>query len=240
MRKPFIFKLVLLVFVGSFVSYSQDVAYSKAYDLADSLVKLTFGPTFASGGVLDVDHILAMSKDSSQWEGYIFEDPTRQLQHCILFFFGKWDSMDAKERYGSGISLNDSAGVGIIRAGKIAWHSNRFIRAYSEVGSRISGFADLNNDGITDIICSISENYTETLWLVSPNQLGGKLLNALDQNGYSTIEGGDDTFKIFESGKGGLKTIKAIRPLSEDLKEVLYTLQGSIFRELKSKRQSGR
>jgi hypothetical protein len=233
-----ILKSGLILFTCTTICQSQDAEYDKAYASADSLIKLAFGPTFNPGSVLDVDHILTMPKEKSQWEGYIFEDPNNQLQHCIVFYFGKWDSMDAKERYGSGVSLNDSGGVGIIREEKIVWYSNRFILGYTEVGSRISGFADLNNDGTTDIICSISEHYMETLWLVSPTYQGGRLLNAIDEYGYSMIKGGDNTFEIVDSGNDKIKNIQAIRPESENLEEITYTLQGSVFSELKSRKKS--
>jgi hypothetical protein len=232
-----VIKIVIMLFVGITTVYSQDAEYMKAYALSDSLIKIAFGPTYEVGGVLDVDHILTMPREKLQWEGYIFEDPNNQLQHCVIFCFGKWDSMDASHRYGSGVTHSDSGGVAIIRDGKIVWHSKRFIRRYTDVGSRISGFADLNNDGTTDIICSMCDRYTETLWLVSPTDQGARLLNAIDEDGYSVIEGGNDTFEIVDSGKNKIKEIQAIRPESENLDKVTYALQGSTFSELKSKKK---
>jgi len=233
-------KIIPMLFISISSVYSQDAEDMRAYALADSLIKIAFGPTYNAGGVLDIDHILRMPKEKSQWEGYIFEDPNNQLQHCIIFCFGKWDSMDAKVRYGSGVTLNDSGGVGIIRKGKIVWYSNRFILAYTEVGGRISGFADLNNDGTTDIICSMCERYSETLWLISPIHKGGKLLNAVDREGYSLIKGGESSFEFFDSGRNKIKEIHALRPESENLERLTYILQGSVFSELKSTKNNSR
>jgi hypothetical protein len=230
-------RIVAMIFVSITTVYPQDAEDMKAYALSDSLIKIVFGPTYDVGGVLDVDHILTMPKEKLQWEGYIFEDPNNQLQHCVICCFGKWDSMDASHRYGSGVTLNDSGGVAIIRDGKIVWHSKRFILRYTDVGSRISGFADLNNDGTTDIICSMCGRYTEALWLVSPTHQGGRLLNAIDDHGNSVIEGGDDTLEIVDSGKNKIKEIQAIPAESENLDKVIYTWQGSTFSELRSKKK---
>jgi hypothetical protein len=82
---PTMIKIVAMLFVSMMTVYPQDAEDMKAYALSDSLIKIAFGPTYDVGGVLDVDHILTMPKEKSQWEGYIFEDPNDQLQHCVIW-----------------------------------------------------------------------------------------------------------------------------------------------------------
>jgi hypothetical protein len=224
-------KFISVLIISSTTVYSQDIEYMKAYHLADSLIKITLGPTYDPGGVLDVDYILRLPLEKSQSEGIVFEDSYHQLQHCIIFCYSSWDSDDVKERYGSGVSLNDSGGVAIIRDGRIIWNSKRLICGYTDAGSRILGFSDLDNDGTTDIICSMGGVYSESLWLISPNQQGGRLLNATDQIGYSVIDGLEGTFRVLDMGKNHIKEIHATRIESDEYEKVIYTLQGTVFKE---------
>ncbi len=222
--------ITLVSFVAPCELYSQE-AEVLSYNRADSLIKSAFGPRYSAGSTLDVDSILVAPRESSQWKGYIFEDPRRQLQHCLIVAYGKWDSLPAEERYGSGEHLNDSGGIALIKADKIVWYSKRVILQYSEIESRISGFADLNDDGITDIIYSRyggSSLEIEFLWLISPNNEDGSLLNGIDSSvGFSTIVGGSDTFEFRHRGNSII--ISAIEADSEALRKIHYRWNGKKY-----------
>jgi hypothetical protein len=213
------------------MAYSQH-AEQRSYDLADSLIKASFGPTFTVGTLLDVDAILAMPEQERKWHGYIFDDPNHQLSHCVIVTYGSWDSMDVRYRYGSGVSLNDSGGIALVRAKRIVWSLRRIILNYGEASSRLSGFGDFNKDGVTDIIYSRyggSHDEIEILWLVSPDSLGGKLLNAIDSFGLSTIVGAFDTFEFRVAGPEQTITIGAIDAYSERSRNINYVWNGKAF-----------
>jgi hypothetical protein len=201
-------------------------------DSAETIIKATYGSNYEIGNLIDAD--IALSRDNESLEtrhGYIFEDPSHTMQHKIIITLGKRDS----DGYG-----NDSGAVAILKDSVIVWCSKHFIRGFIPIMSMVRGFCDLNNDGITDIIVSAgggSSGEIETLWLVSPDVQGGRLLNAVDDEGYSVIIGGTDTFEITNSKQGGKKQFRAIRPSSETLERVDYTWQGSVYNELKSKRK---
>jgi hypothetical protein len=224
-------KIFVSLLFYSCLIYAQNTK-QQSYALADSLIKVTFGSTYIAGSMLDVDCSLEESNDKSQWSGYIFEDPKHQLRHSLIVAYGNRDSIGSKEMYGSRVSLNDSGGIVIIRNNRIAWCSKRIILDYSDFESCISGFADFNNDGITDIIYSHRMGYQlegEELWLITPNSQGGKLLNDVDDFGCSTIVGCSNTFIFNHIGNNNTIVIRAGDVGSEYGSNVFYIWNGNKY-----------
>ena len=205
------------------VSLKCQVAFAQSHNFPDSLLKVALGQDYEAEGVFDVDRVLAKLKvDPSV--AYIREDPNHQLSHTLIVVYAKWDSMPPQLRFGSGVSINDHGGIALIRAGKLAWYSKRFILRYSPLMCDVSGFADLDNDGVTDIIISVFEgerHEIETLWLITPNDHGGRILNAVDKDGDSEISGEAGSFRFTNSRTSKIKQIRS----GHDV----YEWNGSVF-----------
>ena len=214
--------LTLLLIVLT-MSLSRHVVLAQRHHVADSLLKVALGQDYEVGGVFDVDRVLAKPKvDPSV--AYIREDPNHQLSHTLIVLYAKWDSMPPQHRYGSGASTGDCGGIALLRDGKVTWYSNRFIARYSPLTCDVSGFADLDNDGVTDIIISVFEgerHENETLWLIAPNDHGGRILNAVDRHGDSEISGDAGSFRFTNSRTGKTKQIRSGRDV--------YSWNGSVF-----------
>lgn len=134
--------------------------------------------------------------------GYVFEDPQHQLAHSYLAVVQVCDD--------SGYVVYDSASVAIIHEGAVAWHSKYLIQAESHCA--LPGFADLNDDGITDILVGTPADmrgYGEKLWIISPDSVGGRLLNSSDERGQSTVTGATGTFRFNLTATAGPKEIRA-------------------------------
>jgi hypothetical protein len=226
---------LIVLFLIYYFTFSFDVAGLIAQNVSekpinrqylDKILKKVLGQEFEVQTVFDVDKILSKLKvDESV--AYIREDPNHQLQHTYIGEYTKWDSMPPKERYGSGASLSDIGGIAIIRDSNTIWCSKRFILDYSPRACQISGFADLNNDGVTDIIISTFEGEREDyekFWLITPDDQGGRILNSIDKNGQTTIVGESGTFKITNVKNSKIMTIRSSNGL--------YKWNGSVFKKM--------
>ena len=222
-------KGAVISFVAALLLSSQSRAQDyEAYesilsDRADSIVKNFFGASFEAGAVLEVDSALSWAEKGETTS--IFEDPHKQLAHCIITTFDKWDSSEG----GSQITWNDSGGIAIIRSDRVIWHSKRCILDYSSVVSQIWVFADLNNDTAIDIIVSLSYGHglVQGLWIMTPNELGGKLLNSYDEIGRSTILGSASMFAVGLSPDHMTKEIAAWD--QEKDRSAIFRWNGSTF-----------
>jgi hypothetical protein len=207
--------MLALLCVEKCTSQTQEYE-STIYDRIDSIVKRTLGTTYDAGSVLDVDSVLHLFKRERRPFG-VFEDPRGELSHCVIATFSRRDSAE------------DEAGIALIQADTIVWRSRRFIFDYSHLRSNIYGFADLNNDSTTDIIVSISygRGLVQGLWLVSPDDQGGTLLNSFDEFGYSSIQGADGMFEVVQSLDSPAKVITGWG--LEQQRSVLFKWNGSLF-----------
>jgi hypothetical protein len=221
---------LLLTLGAHTICLAQNIPkHRMSHKSADALIKSALGMDHEVGGIFDVDRILAMPRlDPSV--AYIREDPNHQLQHTFVVDYTKWDSMPPQERYASGASLNDTGGIAFIRDDKLVWRSERFILDYSPMNFQVSGFADLNGDGTTDIIVSTFEGdqrEQETLWLISPDSPGGRILNTVDQDGRSTIVAESGSFQFINSRSGKAKVIQS--------GDATFEWNGSVFIESTSR-----
>ena len=150
----------------------------------DSLVKSRLGREFTVAAVLDVDDRVANGAYRVyQAMGYIFEDPRHQFEHSFIVTI-------RQERH-------DRGSVAIVRNNKLVWRSKPLMR-FMDMPS-LKGIADVNADGNTDIVISTSldmRGYGESLWIITPDSLGGRLLNRTDDIGESTIVGATDSFSF--------------------------------------------
>ena len=232
MKHIFHTAFILLTFFA--IAYSQDQADHSKLVLTDSLIETYFGPNYSSIDLIDVDELTAMPKDKLQWKGIIFEDPHHQFQHCIIFTYGKYTTIDKIKQSRSYNLIADTEGVGIIKDQKISWCSKKLIVSYLGQ-SNIAGFADLDGDGNTDIVCSQSGGWHgayEQLWIISPTSLGGKCLNSINDEGYTSIVGAADSFEVIESS-GVSKIIRALDADSDSLLTIYYLWDGNKFAKQK-------
>ncbi len=200
----------------------------------DSLIEASLGHSYHSGSILDVDDRIAnASYRVYQMMGYFFEDPRHQLEHSYIVAVYSCDE--------SGYTVHDSASVAIVRENRLIWRSKPLIR--NAGFAPLPGFGDFNNDGTTDILFSTPidmRGYGEALWILSPDSLGGRLLNAVDEEGQSTIVGATGTFKFTQPTQGAAKVIKA-NDFSGELNGIfVYTWNGSAFVEAKSAKARSR
>jgi hypothetical protein len=194
----------------------------------DSLIKASLGQNYHSGAILDVDDRTANAAYRVYQDmGYIFEDPNHQFQHAyIVALYGNDENGD---------TVLDSGSVAIIRNNRIAWRSKPLIRNMTY--APLPGFGDVNNDGTTDILITTRfdmRGYAERLWIISPDSTGGRLLNAVDERGESTIIGASGTFTFTQPTQTGAKVIK-VNDLSTDLNRFFtYVWNGSVFVKVQS------
>jgi len=211
---PFI---AFLLFFLANVANAQDESEIKQYAIINGILKQAFGPNCESGAILDVDSPPKPLEGSSE---VIYEDASHQLRHCILVMYRNLDSTE------------DAGALAIIREGKIIWHSRPFILGFAPTASSVIGYADLNEDGTTDIICAIaggSHFETESLWIITPNVEGGKLLNSTYPNGYSSIVGASESFSFVKSKGSKLTEIRSLDNASDNQRSIVYRWNGSAF-----------
>jgi hypothetical protein len=209
--------IAFLLFSLVTIAKAQDESQIKQYAIINGVLKQGFGPNCESGDILDVDDPPKPSDGSSE---AIYEDAPHQLQHCILVMYRNQDSTE------------DSGALAIIREGKILWHSRAFILGFAPTASSVIGYADLNEDGTTDIICAIASGShfeTESLWIISPNAEGGKLLNATYPNGYSSVVGTSESFTFVKSKGSKLTEIRSLDNASDIQRSIVYRWNGSAF-----------
>jgi len=167
----------------------------------DSLIKAHYGSSYFVGGEVDVDDRTANAEYRVYQDlGWIFEDPSQRLIHSYIVEVEKSDSNQN--------TLSDSVFIAIIRADSLVWSSRRFM--IPTQFKNIRGFADLNNDGITDILLAgvTNERYDyEALWIISPDSSGGRLLNETDSDYISTISTAGGVIEIESKSAGGPKRI---------------------------------
>jgi len=192
------------------------------YNAINNTLKKELGSLYQAGDILDVDDLPTLSEDD---KNALHEDRNNQFQHCSLVLYSKLDPE-------SGTALNDSGAIAIIRDSKIIWQSNPFILGYLQTSSRIIGYADLNEDGSTDIVCAVgggSHFETESYWIISQNPTGGKLLNSTYSNGYSAVIGATETFSCKKLKGSKFREIQVLDYQSEKEKTITYRWNGSVF-----------
>ncbi len=221
-----VFWVLLMVLLSCDIAFPQGILHSRlSRKAAESLLKDSLGQNYEVGGIFDVDRVLSKPHvDPSV--AYICDDPNHQLKHTVIVDYSKCDSMPSYMRFGSGVAINDTGGVALIRDGKLLWVSKRFILDYDDLRCNVSGFADLNDDGVMDIIISVftgSRQEEETLWLISTEGQGGRVLNDVDEDGESVIAGESGSFKFVNS--------RARKTIEIHCGNVVYKWNGSVFTE---------
>jgi hypothetical protein len=228
MKYLFYTAFILTIFFS--ISYSQDQIVDSILLLSDSLIEAHFGPNYATIDIIDVDELITTPREKLPWNGIICEDPHNQFQHCMIFSYGKYDTIDKKTNSRSYLLIADTEGVGLIKDQKIIWCSKKLI--YSNLGeSDIAGFADLDGDGNTDIICSQSAGVHgeyEELWIISPTSHGGKIINSVNNKGFTTIRGAADSFEVLKSS-GDSKIIRALDADLDSIRTIYYLWNGNKF-----------
>jgi hypothetical protein len=213
----------------------QQVAFAdtsmQLVQIIDSLIKANLGSTYRAEDFVDVDDRVTNGPYRVyQAMGSIFEDPHHQLQHSFLVVVSGHDP------HGNAL---DSGSVAIIRDQKVIWRSRPLIPNVNF--AKLDGFADLNNDGTTDILlCTPADmrGYSENLWIISPDFSGGRLLNKVDEYGESTIMGASNTFEFTQPNPKGVKVIKASIVGEHLNRHFTYTWNGSVFVKAKSTRSA--
>ena len=202
---------------------AQD-AYSREQTLLDSLIKSTLGLEHEAGFIFHVNPDSALRTLSVE-ERYIADDINEQLRDCTIGIYRKWHSVPKTFPGSSGIELSDHGGIFIARRGKLLWHSARILKGDADSDWQVSGFADLNGDGITDIIVSVYSGKVreyEAVWLVTPTPTGGRLLCGLDREGHSQIWCNTGHFQIISQPNEKVKKLQA--------DDRVYEWDGSEFR----------
>ena len=96
----------------------------------------------------------------------------------------------------------------------------------------LKGIADVNADGITDIVIATrldDRGYGEGLWIITPDSSGGRVLNRTDDIGESAIVGATWTFWFERSIGTGAYVIQADDFSGKSNRFYVYTWNGSTF-----------
>ncbi len=92
---------------------------------------------------------------------------------------------------------------------------------------RLDGYADVNNDGLTDIIMTeplgVRYNY-EGIWILSIDSNGCRFLNEIENGEDTNIKGPNDSFDFYQKGKDGTLIITCSYQVddSDDVKKEIY------------------
>lgn len=187
--------VVTLLLASSSIVKSQTLSKEMSDDSIHNVLTEIVGSTYGDNKY--VDEYVYINGDKGIYDtkfvsnALITEDVNDQLANSFLVRIETLDSRD----------IPDTNFIAIIRDNAVVWKSMPFL--FSPLW--ISGYADMNNDGVTDILLSVPTGNLyqyECLWVISPDLPGGRYLNTVDEIGNSNIYGNTDFIDISISPNG--------------------------------------
>ena len=193
--------------------FAQHSVNLQIYNAINSQIKNAIGSAFHAGLTINVDSTL--NKNLGNNIGV--NDPYGTLKDCYIF-----------------VASSDSKGfVGVYKDNHILWHSDTLINSDGIEGIGYINTIDLENNGEVDILTEWTADATygpQFLWIFGWDGNNGTLLNAIDDDGQSTLRSMSDMYAAFEpvdiDGNGSYE-ILAYWP--DDSTQTVYSWNGELF-----------
>ncbi len=196
-------KTYLIIFFSIIVFYGNVVSQSMR-DLINQQIQ-SIGLNYREETYIEVNKAVGLA--GGQFVEGEIEDPYGTLKDCVLF-----TAYQSTQRLDSTLYL-----VGVLKNSKIIW----YYPIYSEelASADIYSTIDLNLEGKVDIVVECkhgTEGLMSFLWIFSWDGTKGELINDIDEEGFSMIEGYYHSYDFSDLDGDGIMEIRSYPRVVED------------------------
>jgi len=223
MRKMTVY-IISLVLLVRCMALAQPGVTPATYDEIQRKVDAIFGSLYDIRAVNNIDSGFV----GSTVQNAAMVDPYGTLKGCFVFAaVGK----DRDENY------TYKGFIGVYKNNQIIWRSDTVINNEVARGATIAATMDLNKDGTVEIVSNWSQDSRwgpDYLWIFSWDGSSGRLLNEVDELGYSVIRSiGGGIMEIVDVDGDGIMEIKGFWSEDDNIEHrdspVIYSWNGQLY-----------
>lgn len=152
----------------------EEAEHEAAIQISDELESIYGQDYYGARHVYEIDSLIGLNR--TPYFLNPLDDPYGTLNGCFVFVSGPNADMNGNM-------------VGVYKDGHILWHSDT-LKCLSNL--RLFTTCDLNNEGMVDVAFEDESEDFDELWIFSWDGKTGRMINAVDSNGFSVIQGYND------------------------------------------------